>query len=422
MPAVVIGCGHFMCVRLAGYLARKGKNAYLCSRKAIRYRMLRGMMSQRHEIYAACRCRGLWAPAAVFVLVLMAMAVPGRAAAVSFELDSIAAWGKFPRFCVNTYRWGDKFFNTYDPAYVEGSGKRFNVKLKADSWFDSYNFRLNDGYKMEMFSDPSTAVGFYLTYMALSVGYDMNVSKYFNGGERARKKFNFQFNCSLFAFEYSLITNDIGTHVKRVGYPGDAMHTDIAFKGINTKAWSVDLYYFFNHKRYSQAAAFYYSKLQRRSSGSFFAGLSFWGQRYAFDFKDLVQVLNPALPSEWDYTYWAKNKNYAIRVGYAYNWVFRRGWCLGVWAAPTMGLRKGFINNPGNEHNSFAINSQARLSLIYNYKTKWFFGAVGRYDAALLYDKVHTLMSGTLSMEFSAGFRFDFRKHTPGKDQEPLVF
>lgn len=41
------------------------------------------------------------------LMVLTAMvcvAVPGKA--LSFALDSVAEWGKFPRFCVNTYRWG----------------------------------------------------------------------------------------------------------------------------------------------------------------------------------------------------------------------------------------------------------------------------------------------------------------------------
>jgi hypothetical protein len=39
-----------------------------------------------------------------------------HAYAISLALDSVATWGKFPRFVVNTYRWGDKFFNGYDAA------------------------------------------------------------------------------------------------------------------------------------------------------------------------------------------------------------------------------------------------------------------------------------------------------------------
>ena len=39
-----------------------------------------------------------------------ALAAPQRADALSLDVDSIAAWGKFPRFCMDVYRWGDKFF------------------------------------------------------------------------------------------------------------------------------------------------------------------------------------------------------------------------------------------------------------------------------------------------------------------------
>ena len=71
----------------------------------------------------------------VIILAITGILAAGhRASALSLALDSIATWGKFPRFCVNTYRWGDKFFNSYDSAYVEGTGYKFNVKFKTDSW------------------------------------------------------------------------------------------------------------------------------------------------------------------------------------------------------------------------------------------------------------------------------------------------
>ncbi len=72
-----------------------------------------------------CRCVCL-------LMLLGAVAMPQRAHALSLSLDSIAQWGKFPRFCVNTYRWGDSFFNGYDSTYVQGSGKRWNVKTRID--------------------------------------------------------------------------------------------------------------------------------------------------------------------------------------------------------------------------------------------------------------------------------------------------
>ena len=76
--------------------------------------------------------------------------------AFSFALDSIAAMGKFPAFCIKTYRWGDQFFNGYDTLYVKGSGHKFNVKVLTNTWVDYYNFDLQDNMSMRLQSDPST--------------------------------------------------------------------------------------------------------------------------------------------------------------------------------------------------------------------------------------------------------------------------
>ena len=71
----------------------------------------------------------------IFVVVaFVASAQSGHA--FSLALDSIAEWGKFPRFCIKKYRWGDRFFNSYDSTYVVGTGTKFNVKFKTYSWVD----------------------------------------------------------------------------------------------------------------------------------------------------------------------------------------------------------------------------------------------------------------------------------------------
>ncbi len=326
-----------------------------------------------------------------------------------FSLDSIAAWGKFPRFCVNTYRWGDHFFNNYDSTYVQGSGYKFNVKIKTESWIDTYNFRLEDDYKFGFESRPSTSMGLWLTYMAVSVGYDMNVSKFFNADSGARKRFNFQFNCSLFGAELYTITNDSYMKIDRLGFPGAVRDVDIPFHGFHSDSWGVNLYYFFNHRRYSQAAAFSYSKIQVKSGGSLYAGFSYWQQNYDMNFTGVFDDQPEAsqLPPEWDNHYRVRNKNYALKIGYGYNWVFRPGWCLGVSEAPTFGIRAGYVTSLDNQRTTFAMSNRLKLSLIYNYQKRWFFGIVGMVDTNIVYDKQHTLLANNMSMEASAGFRFN---------------
>lgn len=131
------------------------------------------------------------------ILILFGVACSGHA--LSLDLDSIRDWGKFPRFVIDTYRWGDQFFNGYDTLYVKGTGYKFNVKARTESWQDYYNFELPQNMRMRMMSDPSTSVGLYVSYLAVSLGYDKNVSSLLGMNSKGRSKFSLGFGCSLFA-------------------------------------------------------------------------------------------------------------------------------------------------------------------------------------------------------------------------------
>lgn len=369
-------------------------------------------VTHNHSPHRRWRAKGTFRTGFLTVVISCLAALAGgsqKASAEFLSLDTIASWGKFPRFCVNTYRWGDHFFNDYDTAFVQGSGYRFNIKFKTDSWLDVYDFRFEDNYKMGIESRPSTSMGLWLTYMAVSVGYDMNVSKFFNSDIGARKRFDFQFNCSLFGAEFYTITDDSKLTINRLGYPGERRRVDIPFHGFHSDSWGINLYYFFNHRHYSQAAAFSYSKIQVTSSGSLYAGFSYWKQNYGMNFTGVFDDQPEAnrLPAEWDNQYRVSNKNYALKIGYAYNWVFHQGWCLGVSEAPTVGIRTGYINVISGQKTTFSLSNRLKASLIYNHNKRWFFGIIGNVDSNLVYDKQHTFLANNLSIEASAGFRFN---------------
>lgn len=327
---------------------------------------------------------------------------------MSLSLDSIAEWGRFPKFCVDVYRWGDKFFNSYDGEYVEGTGYKFNGKIRTESWFDYYVFDLPDNVEMHLRSDPSTSIGPYLTYLAVSVGYDINVSKIFGGVDRSRSRFRFGFNCSLLAVELYWLKNDVGTTITSFGIGRENQDVDIDFNGINTSSWGLDFYYFFNHKKYSQAAAFNFSKIQRKSQGSFYAGFSVYNQLYDFDFASLPTPMLQYLPKSWDgYRYYVSGTNYALRGGYGYNWVFRPGWLLGVSESPIIGLRKGTINNEIDKV-SLSIFNRFKMSLVWNSSSgRWFAGLVGSVDFALVNNNKTTFANAVFTGEVSVGFRFN---------------
>lgn len=332
-----------------------------------------------------------------------------RTSAFSLALDSVAEWGKFPRFCVNVYRWGDRFFNTYDSAYVKGTGTKFNVKFKLESWFDNYNFRFaEDNVRMTMVSDPNTTAGVWLTYLAVSAGYDFNISRFFGGAKTSRRRWNFRLNCALLTAELYWITNDVDTRIVSMGSGSSILHPNYRFTGLDTKVFGLDTYYFFNNKRYSRAAAFNYSKLQQRSQGSWFLGFSYWVQDYTFDFGQLPDDMRSQLPESWaanGYRYVLRNNNYALRGGYGYNWVLNKHWTIGVSESPLLGIKHGRENDDQSKV-SLSLYNRAQASAVWNNR-RWFAGLIISAENGLFYNKEHTLISGVFTVEASVGFRFN---------------
>ncbi len=343
------------------------------------------------------------------IMTLLLISCAGSAHALSFALDSIAAWGKFPAFCIKTYRWGDGFFNGYNKEYVEGAGYKFNVKFRSDNWIDYYNFDLPNNMRMRMLSDPSTSIGAYLTYLAVSVGYDKNISKIFGSNDKAREQFSFGFNCSLFSCSLSYTNNEQETTINKFGPRGNTERVDLKFNGVKSHTFAVDVYYFFNHKKYSQAAAFSFSRIQRKSQGSWFAGFTYFKNKYTFDFESLPDYIKEAMPESWseyNYIYQANNKNYNLKVGYGYNWVFARNWLLAISESPTVGIKKGTIVNPNKEKSTFSFSNLTRLSIVWTHG-RWFAGLLGEMNLNLIYDKDSTFENAAISGNISVGYRFD---------------
>lgn len=339
------------------------------------------------------------------LLLMILVSFPFKGNAISFALDSIATWGKFPRFVVNTYRWGDKFFNSYDSSYVVGTGTKFNVKLRTETWTDHYSFGMEPNMRINMVSNATSTVGLHLTYLAVSVGYDLNITKIFTGTNLTRKRFMFGFNCALFAADMFFYDNNTGTRITRFGPKGTHNDVDIPFYGVDNKEWGIDLYYFINNKKYSQAAAFNFSKIQKKSQGSWYFGLSYWNQSYNFNFNELPESMRDQLPLSWeDYYYKVHTQVYSLKAGYGYNWALGKHWIVCVSESPMIGFRKGNVNE--NNKNSIALNNILRVSAVYNLN-RFFVGIVGRGYTSIVHEKESNLVSNMYSIEIAVGYRFN---------------
>ena len=112
--------------------------------------------------------------------------------------DSTMGYPRFVKFCYKTYIWGDRTFNSYDSTYVQSTGKNWKLILKSDNWVDSYIGHPVKGVNQVMNSNLVSNIGLSLSFMAVSVGYSVNVSNLIHGGKLSNKV-DFSFTCARFA-------------------------------------------------------------------------------------------------------------------------------------------------------------------------------------------------------------------------------
>lgn len=325
------------------------------------------------------------------------------AMALSFNPDSIAKMGKFPDFCVRTYYWADRFFNGVDTAYVQSTEYKMNVKLKSGSWSDINEFYFDGQHRMKLQSPYCSSIGFDVQYLAVALGYDININRLFGGSDRSKSRFNFEFSSALLSGRFYSIKNHDGMTIRRLDNNKDI---NIDFNAMSTSTWGIDATYFFNHRKYSNSAAFSFGKIQRKSQGSFMLTAAFQSQKMKFDFSQMPDNVKGWLPERWkDRIYSSNGYNIGIGGGYGFNWVPCKNLTIGVMAQVIPSLNYGYLNS-SKKGCSFRMNYRGGVSVVWNHD-RWFICTAARADAGLIYSNSSTLTNALVSFDVKIGWRFN---------------
>lgn len=317
--------------------------------------------------------------------------------------DSTMGYPKFVMFCYNTYMWGDRAFNSYDSAYVVSTGKNWKLILKSNNWLDSYIGTPFNDVRVMMNSNLVSNIGVSLSFMAVSLGYSISISNLIHGG-KVSNKVDFSFTCARFTADAYYWENQNDINVIYTDKSIDDHKHKYRQSGISRKAMGLTAYYFFNNRRYAQAAAYCFSKYQKRSAGSFLAGISLQHFDVKFDMDKLADdawtyIPEGAAPPRILYN------DYCVLFGYGYNFVLGRKWLLNLTFTPYIGYRYNILPQPGEKRSDISLNLRGRLGLVYNHKN--FFFALQSYADHHRYSKNDTRLVNSL-VEFTAlaGIRF----------------
>lgn len=280
--------------------------------------------------------------------------------------DTTVQYPKFLKFCVNIYNWGDHFFNGYNPEWVQGTGHRWKARIVNENWADSYSLHFkNTPVTMRMLSSMNINLGAYLQWLAVSVGYSMDMNAIFGGKSTDHTRFETNFNCALFNAEL-IYTHNTGTYIRQfMGYRNDGLiRSD--FPGVKADNLGISLYYFFNHKKYSQGAAYNFSRYQRKSAGSWILGFQYSNLDISMDFNTLSEELKPLYTFPSDRLRLHYN-SYCALFGYGYSWVWHPKWLFNITVMPSIGANRCYEDSSEKSGTQLALNIHGKLSLTYNH-------------------------------------------------------
>ena len=264
-----------------------------------------------------------------------------------------------------------RYYKTsYDTNYVVRPEGSLTLKLRVNQSGDDFHVKGNkDGVssKADLKTNFKTTVSIGASYRGISASLSLNPAK-------MRGDYNdYEFNLAYYSSSLSL---DASYH-RSATLAGDIHRGDaiehLESGDVKLKMANLAGYYVFNHRRFSYPAAFTQSYIQRRSAGSWLAGISYQGgsietteelkARYsnALDIHIHIGLLG-------------------LGGGYAYNWVLGKKWLIHFSFLPTFVVYNhnymtvnGVRRNAQHFHPSMIFNERA--AIVYNFSPRFFAGA-----------------------------------------------
>ncbi|MDO4510459.1 MAG: DUF4421 domain-containing protein [Bacteroidales bacterium] len=317
--------------------------------------------------------------------------------------DTTVTYPSFLNLCVNVYRWGDKAFNSYDTTYVVGTRKNWKLMLKNNNWLSSFNGNLyDDTFPISMHSNVTSSFGLQLSFMAVSLSYMFNLNDLLTGNKVKNKKFDFSFTCSRLYLSSYYYRDDFPYYIHKFARYTDGLKKDYEFDGVSRTLYGANLFYIFNHKRYAQAAPYCFSKYQRKSSGSFMAGIHAFHEDVNMDYTQIKEE-HPEyeIPDNFSYKY----DGYSLLFGYGYNWVLGKHWLFNITTIPGVGYRHTYSSSSEGKKDFWSFDYRAKMALILN-KGKFFYGLHLLTEGRWYLTKLHSLFSANHDLNVTIGFRF----------------
>lgn len=318
--------------------------------------------------------------------------------------DESVRWPRFVEGCLKIYRWADRVFNQYDTLYVVSYKRKGKVKIFNNNWVDIYYFHPKHELSLKMMSRLYPNVGINGSYGIFSLSYSIDLRTVFQGTKPHYHKLDFGFNCARLMMEFHYWRNDGGTYIRQFGDMGAGKPIKEWFSGLQFAAVNLGATYFFNNRRFCYGAAYDMSRIQRRSAGTWLAGITASMYDADFDLNKLSQEMKDYFDykrKQYNLDYWVLDATF----GYSYNWVCNKHFLFNITAIPGLGISHTSSKDEGRHRTLFNGAFKALTAL--NYQTGRFFLSLTANASANVYNSSELGFSPAVAgFTMSAGMRF----------------
>lgn len=295
-------------------------------------------------------------------------------------------------------------FSNINEKYIEPQHYNYTVMLQNTNTYEVYTLYGEDGQRISFAPDPSWRLGPYLGWRWVFLGYTVDL-KHINmkSDHSSKKEFNLSLYSSLLGVDLFWRQTGNDYHIQRMDL-GAEVNTDalkkVSFDGFKGSIKGLNLYYIFNHRKFSYPAAYSQSTKQKLSAGSWMVGLGYTQHQLEVDWDKLSNIVDERLNQNPmnQLNQEARNQmearidsslmfskvrysDYSATVGYGYNWVFAKNWLFN--ASLSVGLAYNHSRSDDPEldkfnlknfnFKNFNIDGVGRFGVVWN-NDKWYAG------------------------------------------------
>lgn len=283
-------------------------------------------------------------------------------------------------------------FNSIDTAYIEPQHYNFTFMIQNTNTYEMYRLISKEGQSVTFGPRPTYRVGPYIGWRWIFLGYTFDIKNLH--ADKHRTELDLSLYSSLFGIDLYYRKTGDNYRITTADFHDEVINRKLEktpFNGVSASIKGFDVYYIFNHRRFSYPAAFSQSTNQRRSAGSPLLGIGYTTQKLSVDAEKLKNVVESVSGTngqtvKLDSGLMFKSvrySSYSVSGGYAYNWVFARNWLFAASASVALAYKRSNGDMERHKTTTFYIgdfnfddiniDGIGRFGLVWN-NTKYYVG------------------------------------------------